>query len=484
MPGLLDPPVRAFVDGVAGALGALSGKGPQNHRPEAVVEASNLVLAVLASDGRATDDELWAYAGSVGKLLDPPLVASPTTMREARLLEGKEIWLQRPSVLVDLLLRADERAGTRHTEAYYTLALALAHAAAAVDLVPSPDEIAAIDKFRNGLLAAFDRSGLARPGSRPATRALDPPAASREDVRDGTPPPPAQGADAVPPAELLEVLLAELDELVGLAAVKAEVHRLASLLQIEQLRRERGLPIAGTSHHLVFTGNPGTGKTTVARLLSRIYRTLGIVTKGHLVETDRSALVAGYVGQTAGKTRAVLESALGGTCLIDEAYALARGGEDDFGREAIDTLVKFMEDHRDDLAIVAAGYPAEMHELIDSNPGLRSRFTRTLRFDDYSTEELVEIFARIGDKQQYVATETALAAAAAIVASEPRTRGFGNARFVRNLFEAAVTHQAMRLAPLQDVSTEQLTTLTADDVVGAADDPGGHAGDGPEQTTA
>ena len=160
----------------------------------------------------------------------------------------------------------------------------------------------------------------------------------------------------LPPARPTEELLAELDALVGLANVKAEVRRLTSLLQVQQLRAERGLPVMETSHHLVFSGNPGTGKTTVARLLSQIYRAVGVVSKGHLVETDRADLVAGYVGQTAMKTQQVLEASLGGMLLIDEAYALARGGENDFGREAIDTLVKFMEDHRDDLAIVAAGY--------------------------------------------------------------------------------------------------------------------------------
>jgi SpoVK/Ycf46/Vps4 family AAA+-type ATPase len=202
--------------------------------------------------------------------------------------------------------------------------------------------------------------------------------------------------------------LAELDELVGLRVVKDDVHRLTSLIRVQRLRAERGLPTVDSSHHLVFTGNPGTGKTTVARLLARIYRSLGVVSGGHLVETDRSYLVAGYVGQTAPRTRAVLEQALGGMLLIDEAYALARGGENDFGREAIDTLVKFMEDHRDDLAVVAAGYPAEMDQLIDTNPGLRSRFTRTLHFEDYTDDELVQIFERLGARAHYQPTPEAV----------------------------------------------------------------------------
>ena len=183
--------------------------------------------------------------------------------------------------------------------------------------------------------------------------------------------------------------------------MKADVRRLTSLLRIQKLRDERGLPTLETSHHLVFTGNPGTGKTTVARLLSQILRALGIVSKGHLVETDRSHLVAGYVGQTAVRTREAMESALGGTLLIDEAYALARGSEQDFGREAIDTIVKFMEDHRDDLAVIAAGYPEEMAELIDANPGLKSRFVRTVHFPDYTTDELIAIFELMGKDKQY-----------------------------------------------------------------------------------
>ena len=202
--------------------------------------------------------------------------------------------------------------------------------------------------------------------------------------------------------------------------MKAEVHRLTNLLRIQTIRAERGLPTIETSKHLVFSGNPGTGKTTVARLLSEIFRTLGIVSRGHLVETDRSGLVAGYVGQTAARTRSVLESAIGGTLLIDEAYALARGGENDFGLEAIDTLVKFMEDHRDDLSVVAAGYPAEMHELVDANPGLHSRFTRTIHFPDYTGDELVAIFDLLSGKQAYHLDDDGRTRLREILDAEPR----------------------------------------------------------------
>jgi len=268
----------------------------------------------------------------------------------------------------------------------------------------------------------------------------------------------------LPPPRSIEELLAELDALIGLDHVKTEVRRLTSLLRIQKLRADEGLPVIETSRHLVFVGNPGTGKTTVARLLSQIYRTLGVVEKGHLVETDRSDLVAGFVGQTATKTRAVLESALGGTVLIDEAYALARGGENDFGREAIDTLVKFMEDHRDDLAVVVAGYPEEMGQFIEANPGLDSRFARTLQFPDYTTEELLAIFESMSSGKEYHLDEAGRAALRAVIEAEPRGRGFGNARFVRNVFEQAIAMQAMRLAIVEQPTKHQLTTLEAADI--------------------
>jgi hypothetical protein len=378
-----------------------------------------------------------------------------TQLRESGLLSGQRTWLERPSTLFDLLLRADARDGTRRATAYYDAALRLAHAAAAIDLVPSPAEIAAIDGFRDVLLRAFDAAGVPRPGRAAATGGPAPSA----------PTAPAPARPAAAPKRPLEELLGELDALVGLAEVKADVRRLTSLLRIQALRAERGLPTVETSHHLVFTGNPGTGKTTVARLLSEILHSLGIVSAGHLVETDRSRLVAGYVGQTATRTREVLESALGGTLLIDEAYALARGGEQDFGKEAIDTLVKFMEDHRDDLAVIAAGYPEEMATLIDSNPGLRSRFTRTIHFPDYTTDELVAIFRTRCAESRYAPDDAALARLGDVLAAMPRGRGFGNARVVRNLFEAAVGHQAERLAAVADPTDAELSTLEAADIV-------------------
>ncbi len=466
MPNPMERDVAEFVIGVSHELGALSGKDPAAHTADAVIEASNLVAAIIAADGRLTDSELDAYLDSVGPLLDPPLFTSASHVRQTDLFSRRDEWLAEPSVLFDLLVKADHRHSTRRSNRYYELAMRLAHVTAATDLVPSAGELDAIDAYRTRLLQAIDAAGVPRPGQpdptpQRATPAATTPVAKANATSESTA---AVPDSTLPPARSVDDVMAELDALIGLANVKAEVRRLTSMLQVQQIRAERGLPVIETSHHLVFSGNPGTGKTTVARLLSQIYRAVGVVEKGHLVETDRSKLVAGFVGQTALKTLEALEASLGGMLLIDEAYALARGGDNDFGREAIDTLVKFMEDHRDDLAIVAAGYTEEMGDFIDANPGLKSRFTRTISFADYTDDELVDIFLALGDRSQYSCSDDALARVRHFISAEPRTRGFGNARFVRNLFETAISHQAQRVAPLSDPSDEQLTTLTAADI--------------------
>jgi Holliday junction resolvasome RuvABC ATP-dependent DNA helicase subunit len=459
--------VQTFVDDLNAALTGLSGDAA-GHRNDLLIEASNIIAAVIDADGRQAGAELDGFLDVLGPHLDPPLIITAQRLRDGGMLDGRKVWLITPSVLFDLLVRADARNGTRSSHRYYERALRLAHVTAALDLIPSPAELDSIDAFRTTLLTTMDSAGVPRPGQA-AARPVAPRPPDAPDAASPQSPAPAHSSTPaveidLPPARPLAELLAELDDLVGLANVKGEVRRLTSMLQIQRLRAERGLPTIETSKHLVFSGNPGTGKTTVARLLSQIYRAVGVVSKGHLVETDRSELVAGYVGQTALKTQETLVAALGGMLLIDEAYALARGGENDFGREAIDTLVKFMEDHRDDLAIVAAGYTAEMQTFIDANPGLRSRFTRIVTFPDYTTDELVSIFERLGAASDYACSDDALLRVRHLIEIEPRTRGFGNARFVRNLFETAISHQAMRLAPLEEPTDEQLTMLTAGDI--------------------
>ena len=478
--GPLGDDIDRFIDAVSGDLADLSHRSAESHRADVVLEAAAIVAAEFASDGRLSDDESWAFVHGIGTISEPAVVGTPADLRELGMFSGKSDWVRKPSVLLDLLVRADARDGGSRSHRYHDIALRLSRACAAIDLVTSPAELDHIETFRHTMLQAMDAVGVPRPGQpRTPPTTSDHPGAAAPDTpgRPDSPVTPAGRATAtdkavppatteavLPPMRTIGELMAELDVLVGLRTVKDEVARLTSLLQIQALRAERGLPTMETSHHLIFTGNPGTGKTTVARLLSQIYRAVGVVSKGHLVETDRSSLVAGYVGQTATKTIAVLQSSLGGMLLIDEAYSLARGGADDFGREAIDTLVKFMEDHRDDIGIVAAGYPTEMQDFVDTNPGLKSRFTRTVNFADYTDDELVSIFTSLGEKNHYSPSDDAVTKLRALLAAQPRDRGFGNARFIRNVFEDSVARQAQRLTALEDPTDEQLTTLVADDL--------------------
>ncbi len=264
-----------------------------------------------------------------------------------------------------------------------------------------------------------------------------------------------------PPPPSLADLLGELDALVGLAAVKQEIHRQTELLRVAKLRTDKGLKSPALSRHMVFVGNPGTGKTTVARLVAGIYQALGMLAKGQLVECDRNELVAGYVGQTAMKTADVVASAIGGVLFIDEAYSLAT---DDFGKEAVDTLVKEMEDHRGELVVIVAGYPRPMETFLHTNPGLESRFGLTIPFADYSDGELLLMFERITTESDFAASDEARIRMGELLAREPRGEGFGNGRFVRNCFESAVGRQAWRLRDVAMPSVEQLRTLEANDL--------------------
>ena len=293
----------------------------------------------------------------------------------------------------------------------------------------------------------------------------DPPAAASTGKADA----PKNGKEEeTPPPERMEDLLAELDSYIGLSAVKEEVRGLINMAKVYKLRREHGLPVEDVSLHMVFSGNPGTGKTMIARFMARVYRAIGILSKGQLVECDRGGLVAGYIGQTAIKTTSVLESALGGVLFIDEAYALTNKAENDFGCEAVDTVLKYMEDHRDDIVVIVAGYTELMEDFIDSNPGLRSRFNKYVEFADYTGEEMTDIFIYRCEKGCYKAADDAIGilrdwfGAAAEEAGE-----FGNARGVRNVFEKILSAQADRLAAAETVTKEDLMLLTKDDVMRA-----------------
>ncbi|MCR5826153.1 MAG: AAA family ATPase [Oscillospiraceae bacterium] len=298
--------------------------------------------------------------------------------------------------------------------------------------------------------------------------------ADAADKADGKAPPTAVSGgeggkppeEELPPPEDINALREELAGYVGLAEVKREVNNLINMATVFKRRQEAGLPTTDFSLHMVFTGNPGTGKTMIARLMARIYRSLGILSKGQLVEVDRSGLVAGYVGQTAIKTRQQIEKALGGVLFIDEAYALNGRSENDFGQEAIDTVLKAMEDHRDDIVVIVAGYDALMDRFIHSNPGLESRFNRYLHFDDYSTDEMVDIFKLQCKKGSYTLAEGTEAEVREFIDEANDAGGitFGNARGVRNLFEQILTEQANRLAQLESCSREDLMTITQEDV--------------------
>ena len=359
----------------------------------------------------------------------------------------------------------DRQTGHRTARAFLdTLAAALTLFAQAAG-PGTPEAASAIASYLDQWFTQWQRESLPGNPVPPAPSLPDSPAPPPAPIPAPGPQTPAPSAPTEEPTT--EALLAQLDELCGLETVKAEVRSLMNLVKVRQLREEVGLPTPPLSLHMVFLGNPGTGKTTVARLVAGLYKSIGVLSQGQLVEVDRAGLVAGYVGQTALKTQTVLQSALGGVLFLDEAYALAgTDSANDFGHEAIEVLLKNMEDHRDDLIVIVAGYTELMGRFIHSNPGLESRFNKYFYFEDYTGDQLMEIFRSMCGKNGYtIGNETEKYAEEYFAALyEERDENFGNARDVRNVFERAVARQSDRVAALEAPTKEQLMELTVGDL--------------------
>lgn len=381
--------------------------------------------------------------------------------------------LFQPPAFFAALRDYDRRKGTTLARRFTDQLTLLLLLFAAVDGVVSEAEAGFVNACSDTLLALCERDGLS--GDRPALKA--------DEFVTHVPAPAQPPTEVVPAAEqeetplpesepTLEELLAELDGLCGLEQVKRDVKSLINLVKVRRLREEAGLPVPPMSLHLVFLGNPGTGKTTVARLLARLYHAIGVLPKGQLVEVDRSGLVAGFVGQTAQKTQEVIQKAIGGVLFIDEAYALVnQDNGNDFGREAIEVLLKNMEDHRKDLVVIVAGYSQLMEKFIHSNPGLESRFNKYFYFEDYDGAQLFTILQSMCVKNGYVLTPEgeALARRELMALYEDRDENFGNARDVRNLFEQAVARQSDRVARLEAPTREQLMELRPEDLAEPGD---------------
>jgi AAA+ superfamily predicted ATPase len=370
--------------------------------------------------------------------------------------------------LPSILNRLDEEKGTNYladaTNAIYKFAQVVAKA----DGIITMQEMEALSLVWQ-LLHSYRSLDSYQSGLKQASSTVSPFQNSQSNSAQVSPPeqPQSEPKNQDELTQILDQALAELNDLVGLSNIKEEVRTLANFLKVQKVRAERGLATTPVSLHAVFGGPPGTGKTTVARLMSKIYQGLGFLKKGHLIETDRAGMVAGYIGQTAKKVDELVNSALDGVLFIDEAYALLpKEANRDFGQEAIDVLLKRMEDYRDRLVVIVAGYTDEMADFIEANPGLKSRFNRYFYFNDYTPDELLNIFEKMAEKSHFKLTAAARTKLQKLFDQlyVSRDKTFGNARLVRNLFEKSIEQQANRLAVLSALTDEVLTTLLPEDI--------------------
>ena len=428
--------------------------------------------------GGVTQSHAEAYNALASK--DEPIPSVMLWELTARVCEKREFL---PPLFFWTLAESDKKRGGTASRLFVRAMTNILLTLAAVDDDVSMAEAAYITDCADKLSAICDSAGVKadRSGLDPMqyVTSAEPSFTEKHPVSaSGAPASGASGAQTAgtaaqtetKPEKSFEELMEELDSLVGLEEVKKEVRSLVNLMKVRRLRTEAGLPVPPMSLHLVFLGNPGTGKTTVARLLAGLYASVGVLSKGQLVEVDRSGLVAGYVGQTALKTQEVIRSALGGVLFIDEAYSLASGGENDFGREATEILLKAMEDHRDELVVIVAGYEEPMEKFLSSNPGLESRFNKYIYFPDYNGEELYAMFEQRCGKNGYAPTPEAAARAKAFFEAlyENRDDNFGNGRDVRNRFEDMISRQADRVAAMEAPTREDLMALLPEDIDGCA----------------